>query len=231
MSGAKARGFERPRGFDAGFSLDYASIEAIARNIRQALAPALKLHERFPMERVLNNIEDLKVKVGGKFVALGFAVSDDLFPEGQTQFKNGRVTITLRTDVYNALRSATPSKKRSRALITAAHELAHAFVHGALLLKFSSIPHQDAVLLGRSLKEHAISRDSEWHADAIAAAIVSPAAGIALLGRAPTSDQLRACFDLGFQCAEKRLEVYTQKLSTKRFRSRPAPKSISKRGG
>jgi len=200
--------FERQHGFRSR-PLSYNAIERFARRVRAALLPELPLTDRIPGVHLFENLNDLEIDLGHRVLQVNYAVNN--LPggiEGMSTYDQNRqeILVTLDQATYLALNDGAP-----RALFCLCHELGHVCVHSMKLVELSSIPHEVAALNRGQVPAHRVYEDTEWQANAFAAAFLVPAAGLAELeqsGRLLTAQELVRRFNVSFDAARIRLDSY-----------------------
>ena len=103
-----------------------------------------------------------------------------------------------------------------RALFCLCHELGHVCVHTQKLVELSRIPHDVAALHRGEVPSHAIFEDTEWQANAFAAAFLMPGAGLAELearGIMLTAQEVVRRYNVSFDAARIRLDIYRARRS------------------
>jgi Zn-dependent peptidase ImmA (M78 family) len=84
------------------------------------------------------------------------------------------------------------------------------------LVELSSIPHEVAALNRGQIPAHRVYEDTEWQANAFAAAFLVPAAGLANLERSRgilTAQELVRRFNVSFDAARIRLDCFRARRS------------------
>lgn len=202
----------RPLGHRADRGMSYADIEVLMRGVRRKLAPGVRASEPLQMLPILEGLHRHTVATAHGSARLDWAVSD--LPrgvEGQTWYESesGTIVVEVSEQTYAGL-----EEKHPRATITVAHELTHVFGHAPLLMRISKIPHAAFALQRATSPQHEYFEDSEWQANAGAAALVMPADGLADLERRYgrlTPDIVRAVYGVSAQAAELRLACFLQR--------------------
>lgn len=181
----------------------YAEIERLAARSRRVLAPRKELHEPLNGESLFERLDDFNVS--GVQLDYGVCGSDAIGgAEALTYFDphKGAVYIMLSEVAHGQL-----SDGYARPLFTVSHEIGHAVMHMRILKEAHILRHG----LARG-GEHKRYRDSEWQADAFAAALIAPAAGIARLGLT-TADEIGRAFGMSDEASRIRLQIFNQHRS------------------
>jgi hypothetical protein len=198
----------RRHGF-RGRPLSYNVIERAACAARTALLPHLTAIEAVPGLQLFENLDELEIDGGRDVLRVNYAVNH--LPtgiEGMSTFDQDRqeILVTLDHATYLALNDGAP-----RALFCLCHELGHVCVHSMKLVELSSIPHEVAALNRGQIPAHRVYEDTEWQANAFAAAFLMPAAGLANLERTRgilTAQELVRRFNVSFDAARIRLDCF-----------------------
>jgi hypothetical protein len=155
----------------------YAKLETAARYARSVLAPGLAATDPLPGVDLLERLEEFVVPVNGKPIPLTYGV-ETLAPgiEALTRYQveDGNIIVTLSEETYANLEAGKP-----RARFCTCHEIGHAVLHAAELVELSQIPHRDMGLYRATQGTHDPYVDSEWQANAFAAALLMPADALA----------------------------------------------------
>lgn len=210
MSGP-ALGFPPPRGMRADRGRSLPVIERAAMRLRRILAPGVALDHALPGVEVFEGLEGFGVVAGGRRYTLDPAVND--LPRGieaLAMYDPGanRITLALSPATYAGLENDD-----GRDRFTAFHEVGHAALHCAELVRLSRIPHVQGALM-RGANNHAHYEDTEWQADAFSSALLMPAKGLELLERRHgflTPRLLQNVFAVSSQAAEIRLSVFARR--------------------
>ena len=198
----------RQHGF-RGRPSSYNVIERVARTARAALLPHLTVIEPVPGLRLFENLDELEIDVGTDVLRVNYAVNH--LPtgiEGMSTYDQDRqeILVTLDHNTYLALNDESP-----RALFCLCHELGHVCVHSIKLVELSSIPHEVAALNRGDIPAHRVYEDTEWQANAFAAAFLVPADGLANLEKSRgilTAQELVRRFNVSFDAARIRLDCF-----------------------
>ena len=204
---------DRQHGF-RGQPLSYNVIERYARNARSAMLPDFTVTERVPGLRLFENLDELEIEADGNVLRVNYAVNH--LPtgiEGMSTYDQDRqeILVTLDYSTYLALNEGAP-----RALFCLCHELGHVCVHSIKLVELSSIPHEVAALNRGQIPAHRVYEDTEWQANAFAAAFLIPAAGLETLERSRgilTAQELVRRFNVSFDAARIRLDCFRARRS------------------
>jgi len=202
----------RPTGLRTTKKLGYFGIEQVARKIRRWLAPELPPTSSLPGLSLFEQLDRLSVSHEGRRIPLDYACND--LPDsvaGATMYdsKRNAVVITLSNRTYHELRAQNP-----RARFSLFHELSHACIHIADLIRLSLLPHHQGMALLRQEVTHDYYEDTEWQANATAGALLIPAEGIHHLERTTgnvTALNLAECYGVSKAAAERRLDVYQRR--------------------
>lgn len=200
------------RGIDTGHPLSYADIEHRAmafRNLTSLNGGPLPVDARFPAVRAFERLRTLQRQDPSLFhvaVPLDYAVQDAPHSSvmAWTTYEDGKFVITVTTETYAGLESGDPT-----ALFSFGHEIGHVDLHPDILMKFAKLPHLQGALR-RGAPPHPSFRDSEWQANAFSAALLMPAAGLAILERQGrlTIDDVRRVYGVSFKAADYRINTY-----------------------
>jgi|SRR5437867_2993858 len=200
---------KRERGYPADRARSYRKIEKEAAEVRRVINPdPLAL----PGVGLFEALEDYSVEAGTHTISLSYAVQP-LPPniEATTQYENAnnQIVITLSPETYHALEEEDP-----RARFTLSHEIGHATMHTAELVRLSTIPHAIAVL-ARGNGKHPVYRDTEWQSDAFAGAFLMPADRLDELFRVGrlTERELHRRFNVSAQAAQTRISIFLRFLN------------------
>jgi len=163
---------------------------------------------------LFEGLDDLEIQVDNKILQVNYAVN--YLPtgiEGMSTYDPDRdeILVTLDHTTYLSLVEGTP-----RALFCLCHELGHVCVHSLKLVEMSSIPHEVASLNRGEVSAHRAFEDTEWQANAFAAAFLLPAAGLAELERdrgVLTPQELTRRFNVSFDAARIRLDSFRVRRS------------------
>jgi Zn-dependent peptidase ImmA (M78 family) len=190
-------------GLKADAAHSYLTIEKIALDVRRALFPRQALATAIPGLELFERLH--LYSVGG--TKLSYEVS--VLPNGveakaEYDAARGVIVIVLSEETYAALEANDP-----RAKFTVFHEVGHALLHHGLLKKLAVLPHGTA--LNRA-EAHPKYMDTEWQANAFAAAILMPASAIAEMPEWSPSRAVNVAlrFGVSTKAAEVRLRVLQQ---------------------
>ena len=173
--------YARPRGYKADRgALSYAKIERIAARVRRVLAPDIPLNDALPGLELFENLEEFGVRTRVSRISLSYGVLDlPAGVEAETRYHGDKncIVVGLSANTYQHL-----ERGQGRARHTLNHEVGHAVLHAEQLKRISTLPHAAAAL--DRAQDHRFCEDTEWQADAFAAALEMPARGLlALEGR------------------------------------------------
>jgi IrrE N-terminal-like domain len=166
----------RNGGFKADVALGYAKVEHRAQLVRAAFG--VQGLERMPSGVHLFEMLD-EIEVGGRARLPVRGEVKDLPSEalGYTEYDPDEhcIVIGLSNESYEDLEHDVPRARHSLL-----HEFAHAFQHTALLMRLGKLPERFEKQLYRDAEpKHKPYWDTEWQANAIAAATLMPAPGVA----------------------------------------------------
>ena len=159
--------------------MSYAEIEGIAARVRRVLAPHVPIGAALPGVELFENLGKFSVAVQTGKVRLTYSVLDlPAGVEAETRFAadDNAIVVGLSNDTYRDL-----ERGQGRARHTLNHEVGHAVLHTEQLKKMSTLPHAAAAMA--RAQEHRFCEDTEWQADAFAAALAMPARGLQDLER------------------------------------------------
>jgi hypothetical protein len=187
--------------------LSYTVIERFAVRARSALLPSEPFTKAVSGVDLFEDLDQLEICVGAETLRVSYAVNH--LPtgiEGMSTYDQDREEILLTLDpaTYLSLFDGVP-----RALFCLCHELGHVCVHALKLVELSSIPHEVAAL--NRGDAHRVYEDTEWQANAFAAAFLMPASGLAELerkGKMLTPQELVRRFNVSFDAARIRLDSF-----------------------
>jgi Zn-dependent peptidase ImmA (M78 family) len=115
------------------------------------------------------------------------------------------IVVVLPERTYLALEQG-----HHRARFSLCHEIGHVVLHPELLKRFARLPHRQAALQRGAWSDHPVCFDTEWQANAFAAALLMPAKGLAELeerGRLNPS-AISTQFQVSTDAAQRRLATY-----------------------
>lgn len=160
-----------PRGIPVKHKRTYDHLDRWAAFIRNRVAPGLPIDEAFPCLEVFEHLDEMTVPRKGRSpVPLNYHI-DSRMPASclaATRYEDGELLISVSTETYANLRYGA-----GRARFSVCHELIHAFVHVDELMSASWITHHTHECFARGPR-HQFMFDSEWQADAGAAALLMP---------------------------------------------------------
>jgi len=181
--------------------------------VRQILAPEVRPDEALPGLQLFERLAKYSVEVGSREIPLDYEVSDLPFgTEARARFDSdaGKIVVALSNTTYEDLEAEVP-----RARFTLGHEIGHAVLHSAELVRLSSIPERVAAL-HRGQANHPIYQDVEWQANSFSSALHMPAQGLVTLektlGRLD-STEVRKRFLVSDPAARIRVENFNKRRS------------------
>lgn len=184
-----------------------AKLEVAAARVRQVLE--LGAEDAIPGLVLFERLENYASSTGGREVPLTYGVCDlPMDVEAATRYVGGVIRIDLSPRTYEDLEREDP-----RARFTLAHEIGHAALHAAELVRLSQIPHQERALLRGG--EHRVFENSEWQADNFAGALLMPASGIRSLVKrlgAKARGRISETYKVSAACSSVRWEVLAPTL-------------------
>jgi uncharacterized protein DUF955 len=199
---------ERHYGFRAQ-PLSYTAIERFANGARAALLPNASMITAVSGIDLFEDLNQLEICVPDHTLRVDYAVGHlPIGIEGMSTYDQARdeLLVTLDQSTYLSLVADVP-----RALFCLCHEVGHICVHALTLVELSSISHEAAALNRGEAPAHRAFEDTEWQANAFAAAFLMPAAGLALLeasNRLLTAQELVRRFNVSFDAARIRLDSF-----------------------
>ena len=177
--GAKALSGKAPSGICADRGQSYQSIESSAASIRLLIAPDVPVHEALPGLQLFEWLDHYIVNTASGPVQLEPAV-EPLPPgvEGWTRYDKprNRIVVALSSDTYEEL-----ERDNHRARFSFGHEVGHGVLHPNELMRTGTLTRQMAALRRGEALLHKKFMDTEWQANAFAAALLIPAAGLVSL--------------------------------------------------
>lgn len=198
-----------PGGVRADRPQSYQSVEKVASHVRHLIAPEVPVNKALPGQVLFENLHKYVVKVGGKVTEWEPAV-EAMSPgiEGATRYDapRNKIVISLSEATYEAL-----EQDNRRARFSFAHEVGHAALHHQELMRSGSIAHQMAALYRGEALPHNKCMDTEWQANAFAAALLMPAVGLAEVEEmhgALTDVLVSTCFKVSMPAARYRIEHF-----------------------
>lgn len=205
----------RPRGYKADQGLNYATIEHVMKSVRAFLSPNTWPHEPLDMLRIFERLHEHRVRVINRDVRLNWGLAP--LPkgvEGRCRYdeEDEAIVVELSPETYEALENGQP-----RAVTTVAHEIAHCFFHTEQLVRISQIPHAQMALARAAGPPHRHFEDTEWQANAGAAALTMPAAGLQYLERQYgqlTASMIQKTFGVSASAATTRLKCFTERRTS-----------------
>ncbi len=207
-----SRSHRLPRGFKADQGMGYAEIEARCARLREYLVPGIGPLDRVPALKVFDSLDERVAALGDGVIRLDHGVAElAAGVEGHTRFdeKSGRIVVELSPATDGALERDDP-----RARNTVCHEVSHAFLHTRQLVRLTQIPHHEIALQRATRPTHRHFEDTEWQANAGAAALMMPAEGIALIEKQKgylSSRDLQNTFGASHEAANYRLQNFQER--------------------
>ena len=171
-------------GYRAGQPLSYGKIERAAEHVRSIIAAGVAVNEPLPGIALFESLDQHWVSLGRKNIAISYAVEDlQRGVEAQARYDTDRkeIEICLSRPTYEALEREYPASRYARAKFSLYHEIGHTVLHTDKLVELSTMPHHRAALLRGEKRNHEVFMDTEWQANAFAAALQVPAHGLRLL--------------------------------------------------
>ena len=200
----------RQHGYPASVGRSYMVIEDIAASIRQQLVPGLSSDAMLPGLNIFESLDRKPLFSEGTSLQVDYAVNElpaDVEALTVYDLSRGKFVVALAVPTYQDLERHDP-----RARFSLYHELGHAVLHHNELRTLSQQPQAIAsALMRRNFPAHPCYLDTEWQADAFAAAILMPADGIkhlSKLNKTLTVDMISTIFHVSYQAAKTRLAVY-----------------------
>lgn len=202
MPGSPKFPADKPRG--------YSAIELAAAQTRREMG--FGPDEPVSAFESMCRLRCLAMRIDDKVIPICYGTAQ-LQPqeEAETRFDrdHGRLEIILNESTYAGLDG--PEHEDPRARFSFFHELGHATLHGAELVRISVIPKAKAEAFMRAnFKGIAAYRDVEWQANAYAGAKMMPAVALKqleTLGRLTIPDICRR-FHVSREAAAVRLSVF-----------------------
>lgn len=199
-----------PRGYRAPDSYSYAGLERMAGTTRKILG--FNATDPLPGLELFEDLDSFDARVGHERIPLDYGVLPEL-PHGvdaQTRYDvpSEKILIELPERGYRALELRQPHVRFSLF-----HEIAHAFLHALLLIRFSGMPKMHAALLRGEITGHAPCEDTEWQADAMSAALLMPASGLLKMEKTGTLDDesIARTFGVSLSAAAIRLRNFKER--------------------
>jgi hypothetical protein len=197
----------RVHGFEVS-ARSHSVLEKGARRLRELLG--IDPIEYLPGVQLFESLDRLRVKVEGRPVNVSYDIRA-LPAEAQTEYDSERdeITVVLSEETYGQLRHDV-----ARARFSLAHELGHVCFHPSLTMKLSMIPHEQAALMRGKEPSHKVYCDTEWQANAFAAALLMPARGLHRLEEQHGADAILYIterYGVSGECGSYRWETYQAK--------------------
>jgi hypothetical protein len=190
-------------------------LEAIAARVRSKLnydpgVPIIGLQffdQINSIEVEMNDGSELPLETGIEHLGDG--------REGLSRYNpdNRCLEILLAPGTYEALEKGSP-----RAAYCLVHEFSHALLHGEQLRQLAELPQPSQIAFHRGAPQpHPMYLDTEWQANALAAALLMPARGLLDLekryGRL-AEDLVTGQYGVSAKAAEIRINVFTERRAT-----------------
>jgi hypothetical protein len=135
--------------------------------------------------------------------------------EGLSRYNpdNRCLEILFAPNTYDALERGTP-----RATYCLVHEFSHVLLHGDQLRQLAQLPQPSQIAFHRgSQQTHPMYRDTEWQANALAAALLMPARGLSNLeqryGRL-AEEMVTRQYCVSAKAAQIRVSIFTERRET-----------------
>lgn len=205
-----------PKGIRVSVPLSYEAIEERAAAWRAHLAPAVPVSQAVDALQFFDDLDRQPMvlpdrKLGEVTCEVSSRLPVELEAVTVYSAKRRRVRIILSEQTYAGLeRGAT------RPRFTFFHELGHVILHTPELMRLQKLPHPEQVL-ARQTRWHRHYEDSEWQANAFAAAFLSPAEGLVSIEAAHhalTVFDVQQTFGVSAEAALRRLDNFTRRRST-----------------
>jgi Zn-dependent peptidase ImmA (M78 family) len=135
--------------------------------------------------------------------------------EGLSRYNpdNGCLEILLSPETYAGLERSSP-----RAAYCLVHEFSHTILHGDQLRKLAELPQPSQIAFHRgSLQPHPMYLDTEWQANALAAAFLMPALGLSELEQRfgeLTEALVTTRYHVSGKAAQIRINIYQERRAT-----------------
>jgi hypothetical protein len=204
-----------PSGVRAQQSRSYAELEIVAARIRSKLS--------YPDDQPIvgikffDEISEGEVEMDdGSMVSLETGIESlGDGREGLSRYNadNCCLEVLLAPNTYDALESGNP-----RATYCLVHEFSHAILHGDQLRRLAQLPQPSQVAFHRGTAEaHPAYLDTEWQANALAAAILMPARGLLSLEQRYgwlSKDLVMHQFGVSATAAQIRIELFRERRAS-----------------
>jgi len=191
-------------------ALGHVDIERAAATARRTLdidpllpLPGLQLFER---------LDRYHLRVGAQTLQLTYGVEQEL-PEGalacaRYEEADNAIALVLSAETYNHLERGDGRRAR----FSVAHEIGHAVLHGRRLVELAHIDHAQRAMLRTDASDTPIYRDSEWQANAFAAALLVPGPGLEWFERRGklNAQALQATYQVSYACAKRRVRTFNK---------------------
>jgi len=204
-----------PAGVRAHQSRSYAELEAIAATIRSKLScPPERPIDGLQFFDQINSVE-VEMHDGSSIpLETGIESLGD-GREGLSRYNPDKpcLEILLSPDTYDALEQGSP-----RATYCLVHEFSHALLHGDQLRQLAELPQPSQIAFHRGAPQpHPMYLDTEWQANALAAAFLMPAQGLLELEHrfgALTETLVTRQYHVSGKAARIRINIYQERRAT-----------------
>jgi hypothetical protein len=204
-----------PSGVRAQQSRSYAELEIIATRVRSKLS--YQYDQPIVGIKFFDEINEGEVEMeDGSMVPLQTGVEPlGDGREGLSRYSadNRCLEVLLAPNTYDALELGNP-----RATYCLVHEFSHAILHGDQLRRLAQLPQPSQVAFHRGTAEpHPAYLDTEWQANALAAAILMPAQGLLSLEQrygVLSKDLVMRQFGVSATAAQIRIEQFRERRAS-----------------
>jgi hypothetical protein len=210
---AKGGSMPTSQRFPADIARSYRGIERSAAEIRHLLG--FDPIEPLPGRECMRRLGRMRIVAGSKLLAvaygvrkLGRGVEASTYYDPETE----RLAIDLSIETYRGLTGWPREDVRAR--FAFCHELGHAALHGAELIRFARLSRLELEVLRHSgSSEVTGSRDVEWQANAFSSSLLMPAAGLERLEAGGRLNEQEVCqrFHVSRSSAVIRAEVFRRR--------------------
>ena len=190
----------------------YRDLEATARTVRGCFD--FSMGEAIDPLSLFENLDDIAIRrLNSTTVPLRSGVIALESSEGYTRYdeKLGFLEILASERTYEWLETG-----HHRGTYFVAHELGHCLLHTDQLVRLAQMPTRQQAAFHRNRALHRPFEDTEWQANAFAAALLMPASGLATIEREVgvlTPALISERFRTSNQAAGYRLESYRRRKS------------------
>lgn len=200
-----------PRGYKADRgAMSYYKIECNALNARRQLAPQVALEAAPESVALFENLDRWRIPTSKGIIRLSYGVVElPLGVEARARYEQDTSTIAVE---LSPTAYANLENHQGRARHTLHHEIGHVVLHTEQLLRIAVIPHAEAEMARTST--HQFCEDTEWQADAFAAAFAMPAQGLLVLEQRNgtlTIDMVVEAMQVSMEAASHRLDTFTKR--------------------